>query len=215
MAKATDLESELAQVRADHAKEMRDLKVRVIDTARKYAKNHGLCDVVERALDEAGIDLEYKRVQIEMTVPVVIVAEIDATLIESATDEEKAQIILENIKLQPAPEQRGRLQTSLLRNARFVSMGDVKGAVVSVGEVASGTSIYDYNNPPPRYLCMYMGWDGRVAHFIRSGHSEYALCGIWHTNWRDYTGSTQKKNDDGSVAVCKKCLKRSENEDNL
>lgn len=50
-AEAIRLRDELASLRAEHE----GLKVKVVDTARRYADDHGWCGVVEEALQEMGV----------------------------------------------------------------------------------------------------------------------------------------------------------------
>jgi len=69
--------------------ELERFKAQVVEVAQRYAREHDLCEVVDEALKEMGLDKmnEFTKVKVLVHVPLVIPVEVRAGLVTGLDDE--------------------------------------------------------------------------------------------------------------------------------
>jgi hypothetical protein len=174
MSRTEELEAEVARLK----QEQRELREKVITTARKYAKDHGLCSVVDQAIEEAGLGPAWKHIELKMTVPTTIKLSVDGDLIEGLSEDEMKSYVAEKI----APSLLTMVDVTktdgLVREKLAYGGGGRAGRyaipepIVELGDiVVESTQTIELPEPPPSeappgWFAAYTSADGRVKHFF-------------------------------------------------
>jgi hypothetical protein len=184
-----ELEAEVERLRAEHAA----FRGNVRTVAMKHARQHNLCRVVERALEEAGLNEKKVRLTITANVPKVMVVDLPEDLIEGLTDEQVTERVEQYLA--------GKLNGVDLERAWAIAkkVSETEGGPTSVtierSEVTRAMSVGVIPDVDG-YLPKYGGYDGRKAHYVQQwslensapNHLIYSACGrqeFYRSGWHE------------------------------
>lgn len=188
-------------------KELRDLKAGVVKIARREAKTHNWCSVVDRALEEMGLGPKWQTVTVEATVPLSITLDIDTNL-ANTIDPESIQQALQR-QLSSLPREGEGLSAARFRRGHGVTVGVPTVTQTSV-VVAPAPSPGD-RVAPGGYLIGFTSVEGRVAHYVPESYMRRtdrwtrgsAICGA------EPNGRWQESSARDTGGVCARCEERS------
>ena len=187
--------------------ELNEFKTKVEVIAKKYAKEHNWCEVVDRALAEIGIEPTGLRAMVDVQVTVQMPISLDSiTDLVGKTPEEinttiAEKMVQDGFVLVPAHQSHG---------IRYLSTHDRLNAdrfkVTDVNELTGSSTI---NGVPMGYVAVFTSDEGRVSHYVlqsgmESRYGSSALCGASVYRWREHSSR-----DEGRV--CAKCRQRAQN----
>jgi len=188
-------------------KEVREFKTKVETIAKRYAKQHNLCSVVDKALAEMGVGkpADPINVTVEVMVPVTMVIEMDKGDFAGKTPEEEAQIVAAHLS------KTGNLivdsNITRPRRAPRMTKGDLD--VRDVSEWTPEPTQVGTTVVPSGYEPRFTSDQGRVSHLLtvfqaeeqRRGRYAAAACGASSYYWTSHS-----YRDEGRV--CQKCMDR-------
>jgi len=187
--------------------ELNEFKTKVEVIAKKYAKEHNWCEVVDRALAEIGIEPTGLRAMVDVQVTVQMPISLDSiTDLVGKTPEEinttiAEKMVQDGFVLVPAHQSHG---------IRYLSTHDRLNAdrfkVVDVNELSNNITV---NGIPMGYAPMFTSDEGRVSHYVLRSELENrygtsALCGANVYRWRE-------RSDRDEGRTCAKCQQRARN----
>lgn len=164
------LEAELTATKQKHREE----RVRLVDIAQRYAKNHNLCSVVDQALTEAGLFGQTVKKKITADVSMEVYIDVDAEIFDGMTEDEqkealqKAQITGVVWKAD-ASAVRGVANGTRQLTQPTTNIGEIvvkSVETVDANAVISGTT----GNAvlPAGFLALYTAPEGRVLHIVEA-----------------------------------------------
>jgi hypothetical protein len=183
--------------------EVAALKKKVEAVAKRYAKRHNWCSVVDVALEEMGVHDKPVRMQVEVeyVVPIKARLEIDPTQFAGKTEEEQHALMASLL--------RGSTSTYFREDTRQITtpeFGEV--TVSSLNEYVIPPMVIGDYTVPEGILARYTSREGRVAHLLRpnAGHNTRyaaALCGTSSYHWTENSARSENR-------VCANCQKQAE-----
>jgi len=211
---------ELAAALEESKKQHREMKQTVVTTARKYASAHGLCEVVDKAIEEAGLGPNLEKIEIDIQIPAKIEFDVDAGLIEGMSDDDRAMyvakelapallLMVDKTKTGIIPQPIGvgaRRRNGVHGGDPKVTLGDI--VVEGYGTVEMPEPPESPWNTPPGYITRYTSNEGRVLHHFENrgmGTVARALCGrVLYT----YQDSLREDSARGENRLCGDCRRR-------
>lgn len=204
-----DLQTEIQELR----RKMRDQRLSTVTVARRYAKAHNLCGVVDNALQEAGLLGRTTRKDIHIKLDAIVTIEVD----EEAYADIDQEALIEELQTKVKPTNLtwdlGNLTAassvaygstaSVPPRTRF---GDVEVLSIESAQTNQGT----WNFAPlggTRFL--YTSEEGRRAHMVPERGRSYsaAICGAYPKVQWDVTSSRAQYV--GTInGVCAACADR-------
>jgi hypothetical protein len=170
------LQAELDALRRSVAED----RAKIVEVAREAAQQNGLCEVVDRALERAGL-LGGEQYTIEAMVPIRVVTHIDTFAdkqqVQDMINAHKADI--ENMvvrglghfkALSYGNARRGDAQVVVNGDVEVISMtpGAPPRNVRANGRTNARTPRSGWANPPQGYLALYTEPYGRTVHFVQA-----------------------------------------------
>jgi hypothetical protein len=144
---------------------MRDLKTKVVTVAKREAKTHNWCSVVDRALVEVGLGPQWETVAVEMTVPLSMNLDVDKNIYENL-DPEWVQTTLQTA-LDSLPRQ-GVEGGVRFRGSQKVQVGTPEITKFEKAEQQAPVVLGTHDVvPPPGYEARYTSHEGRVLHYVQ------------------------------------------------
>lgn len=184
---------------ASEPEQVRELKERVRTVAKKYARTHDLCSVVDAALIEMGLGVTYKKVVMRAQVPVDVTVDINEDVLAAMSPEQQQAFIAERVAFKVA----GSAATS---DVRRVSV--VVDKVIAAGEVHEPEGAELRNEPPPNYNALYTSSEGRVLHFVpeqRAMRGGQPLCGApFGYSWTPHSSRGENRTCAECIAVAQR-----------
>lgn len=212
MATVEELEAQLAAAK----QETREMRIKVVETARKYAVQHNLCTVVDEALEEAGLGPQVEAIQVELVVPTTISVSVDVNQLEGMSDDEKKMYIASRLRINTtvAPD-----NTLLVRSVGVGGGRRHLQTVVEIGEIeVKGIGTVpppppDPHGAPPGYVARYTSNDGRVLHFfsVEAAASDRTVTAVCQNTPYIYGTSLREHSVRGENRVCHACATRARN----
>lgn len=183
--------------------ELEEFKRTVVVAARKMAKRHGLCSVVDDTLEGIGLDPKLpekstQKVEVQLTIPVTAVLDMDIHGLAGLTPQQQ------NAKVAEAITATVTLKSNVTGDKRVS---------------ANSVTVLDLNEPPAPvpgervvpagYVGRFIGEDGRVMHLVDpnafttdwrgNGQWAYAMCSGAYVNNEQETS----RRDEGRM--CANC----------
>lgn len=212
MPEPTTLEEALTEIQRLKT-QRRQERAKIVDTAQEYARQNNLCEVVDRALEEAGLlsgdDIVTK--DIDITVPLKIRMDVNESFADMTEEEQKEVLSGAKITSVTWDQQAGAAVLGVAYGSRRVTppqvleFGDI--VVTAVSNVDQNRNAL--SSAPPGYVAMYLGPDGRVKHYIlerQSGPYDQATA-LCSNAW----GMPRAHTARGEDRICARCTQRAHN----
>lgn len=178
--------------------ELERYKQRVYVEAKKMAKRHGLCDVVDKTLEALDVPPyvpEMRAVDVEVTFKGTMSVKVDVNQMAGMTPEDEKKYLENLVKDKP-----------------------VKNLTVKVKDAKFGED-FSVKNIPEGYVALFASNEGRVRHIFdgavaqaRSGEasSSYSLCGS-NIGWYNYVSHLVEESPRDEGRICARCTAKAEN----
>jgi hypothetical protein len=196
--------TEVEELKEAHAKEIRELKQKVTQVAKRYATTYNWCEVVDQALSEMGMGPDWQRVEVTLNVATVLQLDIDVNELSAMSEAEQHAYIKEQLDL--------GITTSPKPSVRNVAVVERDEQVIEIGEPTPPPP--GAVNPPVGAVARYTSTEGRVLHYVRTyqGHQlmSTAICGSgpgYYTIWTERSDRAETTAE-GTPRVCARCTER-------
>jgi hypothetical protein len=198
-----ELEAEITRLKQEN----RATKTKAVEVARKAAKKHNWCHVIDEVLEEAGLVGEMVEREVEMLVPVTIRCRVSAEQIE---DDDGWACLARQAKVSGIIWELTGDGVRPLRGNNQPAAGDYEAEdieIIDVREIPPPPPRVE-GTPPAGCRVAFVSIEGRVRHYFRedAGYQDTALCGA-----TSYFSRAVERSSRDSGRICKKCEERAAN----
>lgn len=161
----------------EEAPEVQELKKKVEQVAREYARRHRWCEVVDQALNEMGIKDTPNKIEVTFTVPVTAAINLDLEPLRGKSDEEQAEFLAKALA-KDIRVSAGHQQTTVIKQAADFQLAMDKIQVTDAKvwkpqPLAQPRGV----RVPQGFVGRFAGYEneGKVVHLIRRGDFDYVI----------------------------------------